>query len=158
MRQGVILGSFISALILTVAGASAQTWGRPATPSLGACFYERPNFGGQYFCVNVGESKALAPTGTNDWISSTASSDRPRPSGTPMRTITGTSRRFEVNISDLREVGFNDKISSYSVGRRGYGSTGNWGSGPSPGSGACFYENPNFGGQYFCANLGAVHA
>jgi hypothetical protein len=155
MRQGVILGSFISTLILTVAGASAQTWGRPATPSLGACFYERPNYGGQYFCVNVGESKALVPAGTNDRISSIRVFGSAEVIVYPDANYHGTSRRFEVDISDLREVGFNDKISSYSVGRRGYGSMGNWGSGPFPGSGACFYQNPNFNGQYFCANVGA---
>jgi len=155
MRQGVILGSFISALVFTVAGASAQTWGRPATPSLGACFYERPDFGGQYFCVNVGESQTRVPAGINDRISSIRVFGSAEVIVYPDANYHGTSRRFEVNISDLREVGFNDKISSFSVGRRGYGSGGNWGSGPSPGSGACFYENPNFGGQYFCANLGA---
>jgi len=25
-----------------------------------------------------------------------------------------------------------------------------WGQGPRPRQGACFYQNPDFGGQYFC--------
>jgi hypothetical protein len=29
-----------------------------------------------------------------------------------------------------------------------------WGSGPTPDSGACFYEYPNFRGRYFCARTG----
>jgi len=143
-------------MILTAAGASAQTWGRGATPSLGACFYERPNYGGQYFCASVGESQTHVPAGINDRISSIRLFGTAEVVVYPDLNYHGKSVRFDTNITDLREVGWNDKISSFSVGRKGYGGAGNWGSGPQPGSGACFYENPNYGGQYFCANVGAL--
>src|SRR5262249_44883120 len=134
MRHSVMFGSCLSVMILVAAGASAQTWGRGATPSLGACFYERTNFGGQYFCVNVGESQVRVPAGINDRISSIRLFGTAEVVVYPDANYHGKSVRFDTNISDLREVGWNDKISSFSVGRRGYGGVGNWGSGPLPGS------------------------
>ena len=67
----------------------------------------------------------------------------------------GSSKRFESDIRDLREEGWNDRISSFSVGSRGYTGSGGWGS-TMTSSGVCFYEHPNFDGRYFCANMGAT--
>jgi peptidase inhibitor family I36/beta/gamma crystallin len=153
MRHLTAAGCF-SLFLIGAGPASAQTWGRPPTPATGACFYENRNFTGQYFCVRINESSASVPVGTNDRISSI------RIFGTAEVIVYkdvnfhGSSKRFDYNIADLREEGWNDKISSFSVGSHGYAGGGGWG-GSQTTSGACFYEHPNYDGRYFCANIGA---
>jgi hypothetical protein len=147
------IGCFIGAILIGVGTASAQTWGRPQTPQLGACFYESRNFTGQYFCVRVGESSAQVPAGTNDRVSSIRIFGSAEVIVYKDVNFHGSSKRFDYDISDLRSEGWNDRISSFSVGSRGY-TGGGWG-GSRTTSGVCFYEHPNFDGRYFCANLGA---
>src|SRR5687767_868400 len=48
---GILVGA---ALLANVSTASAQRWGREATPRSGVCFYEDINFQGRYFCTPVG--------------------------------------------------------------------------------------------------------
>ena len=45
-------------------------WGRPAYPRGGACFFQRQNYGGNYFCMANGEMASSLPRGFNDRISS----------------------------------------------------------------------------------------
>src|SRR5205814_616454 len=76
----------------------------------------------------------------------------------------GESRSFDSDASDLRQSGWNDRISSFRIGTRrgaegprgdGGGRRGMaWGRPAVPRSGACFYRDVNFGGQYFCASVG----
>lgn len=150
------VGCFVTTLLIAAGTASAQTWGRPQTPAVGACFYERPDFNGQYFCVRIAESTAQVPPGTNDRISSIRVFGSAEVIVYKDANFHGTSNRFDANVRDLREIGWNDRISSFSVGSRGYGRFGgnDW-DGSMPRAGACFYEHPSFGGRYFCANLGA---
>jgi hypothetical protein len=96
----------------------------------------------------------------------------------------GRSARFIDDVRNLKGEGWNDQISSMDVtsggdysGFGGYGANrgrargrdrnrGGWGSNRTPvwgrnertpSAGACFYEDVNFRGQYFCAPRGATY-
>ena len=119
MTTALVLGA---AVLVGVAPAYAQRWGRGATPRSGVCFYEDINLGGRYFCSAAGESTAKVSSGNNDEISSI------RIFGDAVATVyrdpnfRGSSRVINSSVSDLRSFGFNDRISSFQVdsGR------GNW--------------------------------
>jgi Peptidase inhibitor family I36/Domain of unknown function (DUF4214) len=119
MTTALVLGA---AFLLSVAPAYAQRWGRGPTPRSGICFYEDINYGGRYFCSAAGTSTSQVSSGNNDEISSI------RVFGDAVTTVyrdpnfRGQSRVIDSNVSDLRSLGFNDRISSYQVdfGR------GNW--------------------------------
>jgi len=125
MSNGTKVGALATALLLAAAGsASAQWWGRPKPPSSGACFYEDIDFGGRYFCAREGTSTTKVPSGTNDEISSIRIFGRARVVVFKDPNFKGQSRQFESNMGDLRQAGFNDRISSFRI-EPGYG--GNWG-------------------------------
>lgn len=119
MTTALLLGA---AFLIGVAPAYAQRWGRGPTPRSGVCFYEDINYGGRYFCSPAGESTSRVSSGNNDEISSI------RIFGNAVATVyrdpnfRGQSRLIDSSVSDLRSLGFNDRISSYEVdsGR------GNW--------------------------------
>ena len=50
--------------------SAAQRWGREPFPREGVCFFEDPNFSGDYFCAGVGDSSGRVPDNLNDRISS----------------------------------------------------------------------------------------
>jgi hypothetical protein len=171
MRRSIAAGFFAGSLLLVgIGGASAQSWGQGETPRSGVCFYEHPNFGGRHFCAAVGTSNRMVPENMNDRISSIRVFGDAGVTVFKDRDFRGDSRRFGRDRNDLREVGWNDRISSFRVeegrerdeheGRGGpYGEEGrnremSWGRPEAPRSGACFYENPNFEGRYFCAAIG----
>jgi hypothetical protein len=75
----------------------------------------------------------------------------------------GRSARFIGDVADLKREGWNDQISSVDVGR---GATRGWRGDRAPvwsrnqtvpREGACFYDDANFKGQYFCAPRGATY-
>src|SRR4030095_1088668 len=119
MTTALVLGA---AFLLSVAPAYAQRWGRGATPAWGVFFYEDITYGGRYFCSAAGTSTPQVSSGNNDEISSI------RLFGDAVATVyrdpnfRGQSRVIDSSVSDLRSLGFNDRISSYQVdtGR------GNW--------------------------------
>ena len=119
MTTALVLGA---ACLIVVAPAYAQRWGREATPRSGVCFYENINYGGRYFCSPAGTFTSQLSSVNNDEISSI------RIFGDAAVTVyrdpnfRGQSRVIDSNLSDLRSLGFNDRISSYQVdaGR------GNW--------------------------------
>ncbi|HTU99064.1 MAG TPA: peptidase inhibitor family I36 protein [Luteitalea sp.] len=130
----VLLHSVVVALVLGGSSASAQIWGRPAEPrGGGVCFYEHIDFGGRYFCARVGEQFDRVPRGTNDEISSMQVFGNAEVTVFRADDMRGDSRRFSSSVRDLRRAGFNDRISSFVVQRRGYGNGGNWGDGGSGG-------------------------
>ena len=98
-----------------VGAAFAQTWGRPEEPRSGACFYEHPNFGGRYFCAAAGDATAMVPEKMNDRISSIRVFGHAEVTVFKDRDFRGDLRRFDRDMSDLRAVGFNDRISSFRV-------------------------------------------
>jgi hypothetical protein len=149
---------------ITALSAFAQRWGRPPEPSSGACFYEDIHYRGEYFCTRAGSDLARVPYGANNQISSIRLFGDARVVVYGEVSFRGASRRFDEDMGDLRRAGFNDRISSIRV-ERGSGANwsgsdwdGRWGRPQVPASGACFYQNPHFGGDYFCAPLGASAA
>ena len=104
-----------AALLTDVATASAQRWGREATPRSGVCFYDDINFQGRYFCTPVGYAVEGVPSGMNDRVSSA------RVFGNAVATVfrdpnfRGQAKVIDYDVRDLRGMGFNDRLSSYSV-------------------------------------------
>jgi hypothetical protein len=102
--------------------ASAQLrWGRPSLPRDGACFYRDAGFRGDYFCVRAGEDLAWIPAGLNDEISSIRTFGRAEVTVYRDRRFSGRSERFERDVYNLRNQGWNDKLSSLRVDRGRYG-------------------------------------
>lgn len=116
MKRYLTIGIFVGAALLThVSTASAQRWGRDATPRSGVCFYEDINFQGRYFCTPVGYAVEGVPSGMNDRVSSA------RVFGNAVATVfrdpnfRGQAKVIDDDVRDLRGMGFNDRVSSYSV-------------------------------------------
>ena len=109
-------------LLVQASTASAQRWGRGPTPRSGVCFYEDVNFRGRYFCTAAGQSTTAVPRGMNDRISSVRVFGRAAVTVYGDSSFRGQARLIDSSASDLRGLGFNDRISSYTVdeGRRGY--------------------------------------
>ncbi len=167
MRYGTTVGFLVVGLIVIgVASASGQNWGRPPMPQAGACFYENINFGGRYFCAEVGAETAQMPPGTDRQISSIRVLGNAEVTVFRGMAFQGLSRSFDSDASDLRRADWNDRISSFRIGTRGgWGASGGkrggnwgmaWGRPTVPRSGVCFYRDVNYGGQYFCAPVGAT--
>ncbi len=162
---GILAGGLI---VIGVAAASGQSWGRPPEPQAGACFYENTNFGGRYFCADVGAETSRMPPGTDRQVSSIRVFGGAEVTVFRENGFQGQSRSFDSDASDLRSVNWNDRVSSFRIGSRG-GWSGSqregegggkwgmaWGRPSVPRSGVCFYRDINYGGQYFCAPVGAT--
>jgi len=104
-----------AALLVHASTAAAQRWGREATPRSGICFYEDINFNGRYFCSPVGTVTDGVPSGMNDRISSA------RVFGNAVATLyrdpnlRGQAKVVDRDVADMRRMGFNDRVSSYTV-------------------------------------------
>jgi hypothetical protein len=116
MKRHTTIGLLMAAALLAqVSTASAQRWGRGATPRSGVCFYEDINFDGRYFCSPVGSVTEGVPSGMNDKISSV------RVFGNAVATVyrdpnlRGQAKVIDYDVTDMRGMGFNDRVSSYSV-------------------------------------------
>ena len=138
--------ALVGALIVSMpAVASAQLrWGRPALPSDGACFYRDAGFRGDYFCVRAGEDLPYIPAGLNDEISSIRTFGRAQVIVFKDRRFSGRSELFARDVYNLRNEGWNDRLSSLRVDSRrgewrddrpgrGYGNGRGYGDGPSYG-------------------------
>ena len=144
--------------------ASAQPrWGRERMPQAGACFFEDRNFRGRYFCVKPGERLRSMPNGMGDRISSVRVLGAAEVTVFRDAEMRGRSARFIGDVRDLKREGWNDQISSVDVGR---GTSGGWPGDRAPvwsrnqarpREGACFYQDPEFRGDYFCAPRGATY-
>ena len=171
MKRAAILA--ITILGVGQAGlASAQpAWGRERLPNSGACFYENANWSGRYFCVRDGERVTEMPRGMNDKISSIRLFGNAEVSVWVDHQMQGRSQRFDRDMRNLRDVGWNDTISSlevYPARRPGFGPGPGpverdrerleWGRPAVPREGACFYEDRDFRGRYFCVRRGAEYA
>ena len=114
---GILMGA---ALLAHVSTASAQRWGREATPRSGVCFYEDINFGGRYFCSPVGVTTATVPSGMNDRVSSIRVFGNAAVTLYRDPNLRGQSKIVDYDVPDMRGLGFNDRVSSYSVDTRGF--------------------------------------
>jgi hypothetical protein len=108
----------------------AQRWGQGNVPREGACFYKDPNFHGDYFCVGSDDSLGAVPEGMNDRISSMRLFGRVEVMVFKDVRFAGRSERFDSDIRNLKDEGWNDLISSIRV-RRGSGGFGRPDSRPS---------------------------
>jgi len=161
----VIRASVLAACALLVgsADAAAQIQGRPAPPRNGVCFYDDINYGGDYFCTDNAASNGLLEM--NDRISSIRVFGNAEVTVYQDRNFSGRSQTLTTDVSDLRPGGWNDTITSFRTqpqqsrqgawpGQSAPTWANRWGRPATPANGACFYENLNFQGQYFCSRQG----
>jgi hypothetical protein len=142
----------LGALLVGSADASAQIWRRTAdTPQNGVCFYENSNFRGQYFCSDTNTQNPMI--GMNDRISSLRVFGNASVTVFQDREFLGRSQTFSNDVTDLSQDGWNDTITSVRV-RAGRSTGTRFGRSAVPANGACFYENVNFTGDYFCSTQG----
>lgn len=125
MRRAVPSGLALMFIVVAASSASAQPrWGRPNAPRSGACFYRDPNFQGDYFCAGVGEDIANMPSGMNDKISSIRTFGNVEVEVFQDVRFRGHSERFGSSVRNLKEDGWNDRLSSIHVNSRGGGGNG----------------------------------
>lgn len=156
----VIVATALLSLSATV--LAQPRWGTGELPRAGACFYDDVNMRGQYFCVRPGENLASLPEGMSDRISAIRIFGDADVVVFRDARFRGPSARFITDARDLRREGWNDRISSIRVAlRRGGGWSGErgpvWGNEAPPREGACFYQDANFRGPYFCVPQGASY-
>jgi peptidase inhibitor family I36 len=116
--------------------ASAQRWGRDEFPRDGVCFYKDADFRGDYFCLRSGDSFDSLPRGMNDEISSFRVFGRAEVTVYKDARFDGRSSRFDYDVRNLKDEGWNDLISSIEVRYPSRGSQRPGGGYPGSGSGA----------------------
>src|SRR4029079_3495301 len=164
LGRSTVIGAIGLVCLFVSHSASAQPrWGRERMPKAGACFFENKNFRGRYFCVRPGERLRSMPHGIGDKISSSHLIGDTEVTIFRDADMQGRSARFIADVRDLKREGWNDHISSVNVGR---GTSGGWRvdrapvwsrNQARPREGACFYQDPEFRGEYFCAPRGATY-
>jgi hypothetical protein len=151
---------------LTASTAPTEYWGG-SLPQNGVCFYQDPYFQGQSLCLESGQELTTLPWGTDDRISSIRILGNAEVMVFQDSRFGGVARRFTSSVEDLQTLSFNDQISSVQT-RSAYASNqggawsqtpgGYWDQTSAPGvlprDGACFYEDPYYGGRYFCVEAG----
>jgi hypothetical protein len=105
----------ICVLLLLPSAASAQRWGRDRFPQSGACFFQDSNYRGDYFCIRAGEDVGRVPKDLNDGISSIRVFGRAEVEVFRDVRFNGGSARFAADIRNLKNEGWNDRISSLRV-------------------------------------------
>jgi hypothetical protein len=131
MRKAVLFACF--AVLATSSAAMAQRWGREGVPRDGVCFYRDPNFNGDYFCARSGDNLASVPDGMNDRISSVRIFGRTEVIVFRDIRFAGRSTRFDDDVRNLKDVGWNDLISSIRVRSASGGGFGGRPGGDRPG-------------------------
>jgi hypothetical protein len=131
LRSAVVFAGL--AVLATSSAAMAQRWGREGVPRDGVCFYKDPNFNGDYFCARSGDSLTSVPDGMNDRISSVKIFGRTEVTVFKDVRFAGRSSRFDADIRNLKDVGWNDLISSIRVRSASGGGFGGRPGGVSPG-------------------------
>ena len=117
-------------LLAASSTATAQRWGQEPEPREGACFYEDPGYGGDYFCLRAGETLDSLPSRMNDRISSIRTFGNTEVRVFRDYGFEGTSARFDYDVSNLRQGNWDNRISSVEVrqagdrGQRDYGYNG----------------------------------
>ena len=96
--------------------AAAQQWGHGAFPGEGACFFKDPDFHGDYFCAGIGDASQAVPKDMNDRISSIRVFGRAEVTVFRDVRFSGGSAKFRGNIQNLKNEGWDDRISSFRVG------------------------------------------
>jgi plasmid stability protein len=110
--------------VATLAASStvfAQRWGRENFPRDGVCFFKDPGFRGEYFCARSGDSLSAVPDDMNDRISSIRIFGRAEVTVFRDVRFSGRSARFETDVRNLKDEGWNDLISSLRVRSGSFG-------------------------------------
>jgi len=110
-----------ASVVAAASPALAQRWGRGGSPRDGVCFYQDPDYRGDYFCIRAGEDLRSLPSGMNDRISSLRVFGRAEVVVFKDDGYGGRSARFDGDVRDLKLDIWNDRISSVQV-RSGSGS------------------------------------
>ena len=127
--RGVAVAGMLGAIALFAAPfVEAQHWGRPSEPRTGACFYRDKDFEGDYFCETAGASIGTLPSDINDQISSIRMFGDAEVTLYQNPRFGGESTEFRGEVRNLRDEGWNDRVSSLQV-RGGYRSGGHGSSG-----------------------------
>jgi len=122
LSRAAILSGLMFGLALVAQPASAQPrWGRPREPRAGACFYKDARFRGDYFCLEPGERIETMPRGMNDEISSIQLFGDIDVEVYQDVDFRGRAKRFGSSVRNLADEGWNDRLSSVRVSRRGGG-------------------------------------
>jgi hypothetical protein len=114
LRRWLTIGFTAALCAGLVDRAEAQRFGRGATPTAGACFYEDPDFQGDYFCIRAGDAIEALPRDMNDRISSIRTFGRAEVRVFQDSRFEGRAGRFD-DVRNLRREGWNDRISSIRV-------------------------------------------
>jgi hypothetical protein len=115
-RGALVVGALV---MLGAPVAGAQIWGRPDSPRSGACFYRDSNFRGDYFCVNAGRDYSSLSSDMNNQISSIRLFGGAGVTIFQDTRFGGRSRDFRSDVRNLKDDGWNDRLSSLRV-RGGY--------------------------------------
>ncbi len=114
MRARVLCLVGVVAALPAVASAQ-QRWGRDRFPQSGACFFQDANFRGEYFCVGAGSDVGAVPEEMNDEISSIRLFGKAEVTVFRDTRFRGGSIKFRGDIRNLKDEGWNDRISSLRV-------------------------------------------
>ena len=123
----VLFAAILSALAPSRLDAQTWEWGRSPFPRDGACFFKDPGFRGDYFCARAGESLSAVPKDMNDKISSVRIFGRADVTVFKDVRFDGGSRHFRDSVSNLKDDGWNDRVSSFRVGGSSYSGGGRGG-------------------------------
>ncbi|MDR3765237.1 MAG: peptidase inhibitor family I36 protein [Acidobacteriota bacterium] len=110
-------------VIVSLPAFAQRDWGHGPQPRSGACFYQNEGFGGNYFCMKIGDRWASLPPGFNDHISSIRVFGGARVRVFNDGNFRGISLRLDRDAFNLREIripdapqkSWNDRISSIAV-------------------------------------------
>jgi len=114
-----VVGAIVLCALVGTQIVEAQRWGRPTAPRAGACFYRDANFQGDYFCSGAGQDVIQVPDDMNDRISSIRTFGNTEVTIFQDSRFRGRSESFGGNIRNLRDEGWNDRLSSIRI-RSGY--------------------------------------
>jgi len=117
----VLLGLALLLAVPFKLSAQNLAWGCPPVPRAGVCFYNWPNFDankGKYFCRTTGQDIVQLPKDFNNAISFIRVFG-----GVTLRIYSdfnfrGASLLVRHDIADLKNVGWNNRISSMSIRQR----------------------------------------
>jgi Domain of unknown function (DUF4214)/Peptidase inhibitor family I36 len=113
--RALTLAGVVAGLLALPSAASAQHWGHEKFPQSGACFFRDVDYRGDYFCVGAGADVGAVPDDMNDRISSIKVFGRAQVAVFRDVRFGGGSTRFNSNIPNLKDQGWNDRISSLRV-------------------------------------------
>jgi peptidase inhibitor family I36 len=126
MKRAVLFTCMLSAA--AASPALAQRWGHGSFPRDGVCFYKDPDFRGDYFCVGAGEELTSVGKDMNDEVSSLKVFGNAEVTVFKDVRFAGRSSRFDFDVRNLKDSGWDDLISSLRVRSR----SGGFGSRPGP--------------------------